>query len=105
MLKQYIDKVLEELSLNNLQGDERYDVVAQLVDHFNGIIIDTVMTNLDIEQLKRFKELVESDDDKKLDEGISNLVAEIPEIHFKIERAIDTEMQNLKSAKAIMDNA
>jgi hypothetical protein len=105
MLKQYIDKILVELSLNNLQGDERYEAVAQLADHFNGIIIDTVMTNLDIEQLKRFKELVESDDDEKLDEGISNLVAEIPEIHFKIERAIDTEMQNLKSAKAIMDNA
>lgn len=105
MLKQYIDKILEELALTNLEGDDRYEVVAQLVDHFNGVIIDTVMVNLDVEQLKRFKELVESDDDEKLDEGISNLVAEIPEIHFKIERAIDTEMQNLKSAKAIMDNA
>lgn len=105
MLKQYIDKILEELALTNLEGDDRYEVVAQLVDHFNGVIIDTVMTNLDTEQLRKFKELVESDDDQKLDEGISNLVAEVPSINFKIDSAIASEMESLKAAKSIMDNS
>ena len=67
-------------------------------------IIETVMANLNVEQLKQFKGLIEESDEQKLDEGISALVAQIPGINFKIDEAIAQELETLKRAKQIIDN-
>ncbi len=103
MIKEAIDNVLNEMGVNDLQGDDRYEVAAALADHFQTVLIDTVMANLDMEQLEEFQRLAELDDPQKMDEGIASLVAQIPGINFKIEEALELEMETLKKAKSVMD--
>ncbi len=102
MIKEAIDNIIKELDLK-LEGDDRYEVAAGLVEHFQQIILDTVLANLETNQLEEFKNLVEQDDLEKMDEGITNLVASIPGINFKIEEALQLEMESIKRSKAIMD--
>jgi|GEM_PF-1313622 hypothetical protein len=103
MLKESIDKLITELGLESLGEDEKYQVIAQITEHLNQVMIDTLTSNLNAEQLARFEQLTALDDAEKMDEGIAQLTAEVPNIHFKIEEAIEHEMNSLKSAKQVMD--
>lgn len=103
MIKDTINKVLAELNVNDLSEDDKYVVMAQLTEHFNKIIIETVLNNLNDEQLKEFKDMVDLEDPEKMDEGIALIVAKIPAINFKIEEALNEEISHIKAAKAIMD--
>lgn len=103
MIKDTIDKVLTEININGLSEDDKYDVMAQLTEHFNKIIIDTVLNNLNNEELKEFKDLVDLEDPEKMEEGIALIVAKIPAINFKIEEALNNEIAHIKAAKEIMD--
>lgn len=103
MIKDQIDKILTELNINGLAEDEKLEVVAQLTDHFNKIVLETVLANLNDTQLQEFKEIVDSNDPDKIDEGISLLVAKIPAIDLKLEEAVNAEIAHIKASKAIMD--
>ncbi|HMR55145.1 MAG TPA: DUF5663 domain-containing protein [Candidatus Doudnabacteria bacterium] len=103
MLKESIDKLITELGLESLGEEEKYQVAAQITDHLNQVMIDTLTSNLNAEQLARFEALTALDDAEKMDEGIAQLTAEIPNIHFKIEEAIEHEMNSLRAAKQVMD--
>lgn len=103
MIKDIIDKVLKELNVNNLSDDDKFAVMEQLTDHFNKIILDTVLSNLNDEQLIEFKNMVDLEDMDKMEEGIALIVAKIPAINFKIEEAINNEIAHIKESKAIID--
>lgn len=103
MIKDIIEKVLNELNINDLPEDDRYEIMAQLTEHFNRLVVSVVIRNLDTDQLKEFRELVELDDAEKMDEGISMLVAKIPAINVQIEEAINSEIAHIKASKEIID--
>ena len=44
-----------------------------------------------------------NDSEEELDEHITQLAAEVPGLQFKIEAAIQAEMENLKAAKQVLD--
>ncbi len=104
MIKDIIHKVLSELNLNGLSEDERFEVMANLMDHFNGIIIQTVMANLNDEQLAEFNAILEKDESEEREEEIAQLVARIPGVDMKIEEALQNEIDTLKASKAIIDS-
>lgn len=103
MIKESIDKMIAELGLESLGEEEKYQVTAQLTEHLNQVVIDTIVGSLNEEQLARFEQLTALDDPEKMDEGIALLTAEIPGVHLKIEEAIEHEISTLKAAKATMD--
>ncbi len=103
MIKDIINRVLTEIGANDMSEEDRYAVMAQLIQHFNKLVIDVVLNNLNDEQLKEFKELVDLDDQEKMEDGISVLVAKIPAINIQIEEAINNEIAHIKASKEIMD--
>ncbi len=102
LLKQHMNQLLEELGANNMTDDEKYEVTAELISHFNKIIIETVIVNLNDDQIVKFRKAVDSDDEN-LEDNIASIVAEIPDMQFRIEDAISAEIKNLKSAKKVLD--
>ncbi|QQS23194.1 hypothetical protein IPM19_01355 [bacterium] len=103
MIKDIINKALADLNINDLQEAEQYQVMTQLTEHFNQIAIDTVIANLNDEQLAEFKSIVSGGDPEKLEDDLSVLVAKIPAIDLKLEEAINSEIAHIKASKAIMD--
>jgi hypothetical protein len=103
MIKDIIDKVLKEIHVDWLSEDERYQVMAQLAEHFNKVIIDTILNNCNEDQLREFKTLIDIEDQSKMEEQISLFVAKIPAINYQIEEALNNEIAHIKAAKEIID--
>lgn len=98
-----INKMLGDLGVNNVAEAEKYELTQQLMDHFNKIIIETMIVSFDDEQLKQFKEYMDKDSEAELDGHITELAASVLGLQFKIEEAIQNEYENLKSAKQVLD--
>lgn len=103
IIQDRINKMLNELGVNDVSAEEKLELTQHLIDHFNKIITETLIINLDDDQLKKFKEYSDKDSEADLDAHISELAASIPGLQFKIEDAIQTEFENLRSAKQVLD--
>ncbi len=103
MLKDIINRALTELNITNIPEEEKDDVIFQLSEHFNQVILDTIISSLNDEQLLEFKDIVSKDDPNDLDEEVALFVAKIPSVEFAIEEAINAEIAHIKASKAILD--
>jgi len=103
IIKDRIKNMLTELGINPSDDTHALEMSNQLMDHFNKIIIETLIIRLNDEQLVRFKNYMDMDTDEELDTHITQLASEIPGLQFKIEEAIQAEFETLKAAKAIID--
>jgi hypothetical protein len=103
IIKDRINNMLLELGVNPTDETEALEMANQLMDHFNKIVIETLIISLDDEKLAKFKSYMEKDSDEELDAHITELAAQIPGLQFKIEEAIQAEFETLKAAKAVLD--
>ncbi len=103
IIKDRIKNMLSELGMSAGSDAEQQEMNDQLMDHFNKIIIETMIVSLNDDQIKRFKEYMDNDTDEQLDEHMTQLAAEVPGLQFKLEEAISNEFDSLKSAKQVLD--
>lgn len=103
MIKDKIDNALKEFNISGLPEAEQYQVVAQLTEHLNQVVLDTVLASLNEQQLKEFKDIISQEDPVKLEEQVALFVAKIPAIDLKLEEAVNDEIAHIKASKAILD--
>jgi division protein CdvB (Snf7/Vps24/ESCRT-III family) len=103
IIKDRINAILTDLAIKPANEAEALEMTQQLINHFDKIILETMIINLDDDQLARFKGYMANDSEEELDEHITQLAAEVPGLQFKIEAAVQAEMENLKAAKQVLD--
>ncbi|KKS82657.1 MAG: hypothetical protein UV58_C0007G0006 [Candidatus Wolfebacteria bacterium GW2011_GWC1_43_10] len=91
--------ILEELGIKNLSPEEEKEVINTVLEHFNKVIIETVILNLDDNQVDRFKAALERNN---FEEEITKITAAVPGLADKIEKAVEDEFALLKKAKGIV---
>lgn len=99
-----INNILAELNISVSSDEERQEMAASLSEHFNKVIIETLILSLNEEQVARFKDYMASDTNEELEQHVMQMSAEIPGMQFKIEEAIQAEFESLKAAKKVLDN-
>ncbi len=98
-----IKQMLSDLGVNEPSSEDQEEITQQLLAHFNKIIVQTLIVNLDDNQLERLNNYMESVPEEELDEKIMSLSAEIPGLQLKIEEAVTNEFENLRTAKKVLD--
>ena len=93
------DTVLAELGIMNVPEADREEVVTGLVNHFSDIMMETVVVNLNNEQLDEFKAALALEPDAR-DEKIAQITALVPGLAQKIESSVMDEIAVLKAARA-----
>jgi len=72
--------------------------MAALVDHFNKVIIETMILNLSDDQLKEFEKVVK-ENPQELEQKVAEMAANVPGLMGEIEKAVQEEILALKLAK------
>lgn len=92
------ESLFKELGLTDLEEKEKKEILGAILDHFNKIIIETAILNLDGENLKKFENALKGNN---LEEEITSICAGVPGLAGKIEEAVEKEFQLIKAAKEI----
>lgn len=93
------DAILAELGIHGLSEKEKQEVGVALLEHFEKVIIETVIVNLDDEELGKFKSALKSEN---LEEKVMAVTAGVPGLAGKIEEALAVEFEVIKSAREAM---
>ncbi|MBI4087721.1 MAG: hypothetical protein HY434_02745 [Candidatus Liptonbacteria bacterium] len=88
--------LLKELGIGDLPDKDKKEVLDALFDHFNKVIIETAILNLDDEGVKKFKAALRG---RHAEDEIASLCAGVPGLAEKIEEAVENEFQLIKAAK------
>ncbi|MFA6136361.1 MAG: hypothetical protein WC705_03350 [Candidatus Paceibacterota bacterium] len=91
--------IIEELGIKGLSPEDEKETVDAVLDHFNKIIIETVILSLNEEQVAQFKTALGQ---SNFEEEITKITAQVPGLADKIERAVNDEFILLKKAKEIV---
>lgn len=94
-IKQSATKLLEDLNLADLQNDERQQVLSQLEDHFNTVILDTLLAQLSTEQFDQLKQSLNS---PNFEAEVASLAATVPGLAEALELRVAEEYKILKAA-------
>lgn len=90
------EALFRELGLKDLSEKDKKELLDALLDHFNKVIIETAILNLDEEGVRKFRSALGS---RRLEEEVASLCASIPGLADKIEEAVENEFQIIKAAK------
>ena len=91
------DAILREFRADDLRGEERKQVLNALLEHFEKVITETVILNLDPAGRDKLSQALS--EEGNLDQKISELTASLPGIAEKIEAAVSREFRLLKLAQ------
>lgn len=90
------DYIIQELELTALTPEEQQEITLSIREHLNDLLLETTIANMSDSQIKMFKKELEKD---KVDESvIMQLTAGIPGIKDKIEEALHTEWEIIKTS-------
>jgi len=93
-LQSTADALLHELKLGHLQGKKRKAILDSIVDHFNKVIIVTLLSALSEEKFERFQKALKSTD---FEGEIEKISAEVPGIGSIVESRIEQEYKLMKA--------
>ena len=98
-----LETIYHEIGLTNMSADDKVQVIDQLSEHFTKLAFDTTINTFNDEQYGRFTYYANNATDLNLlDQQISSIAAEVPDLDNKIMLAIADEVGRLKaSANAI----
>lgn len=96
ILSRDVRAVLSAIGAENLSEKEKTEVMEQVGEHFNKIIIDTAVAELNDEQIKEFHSALDAAD---AEERITEIAVRVPGLLSKIEEAVEQEFEILRSAK------
>lgn len=106
-LEGYIDSlVLEILASPNfvsLPEDQKQQFAVKIKDHFNNVIFDTLLNNLNSDQLNTLKNLGLSSPQVQL--KIEEFSAEIPNFATLLENALKKEIESLKNNPQVLSES
>lgn len=106
-LEGYIDSlVLEILASPNfaaLPEDQKQQYAVKIKDHFNNIIFDTLLNNLNTEQLNTLKNLGLSSPEAQI--KMEEFSAEIPNFATLLENALKKEVEFLKNKPELISES
>jgi len=91
-----LQDVLSALGVQNISEREKPEVVKQLREHFNKVVLDTVVGELDEGQIDEFSRALDAED---AEEKIAAITARVPGLMKKIEDAVGMEIKVLRAAK------
>src|SRR5437763_990957 len=92
-----IDQLLQTLGLNNLSEADKGEVSARLGEHFNQLIIDTVICSLPDDRVEEFERILNLPPEEQGDK-IANICSAIPGLWDRLQSAVDLEVESLKIA-------
>lgn len=98
LLLQNLNQILNDLNVKGLDDREKQEVANQLIEHFNRLIMETIVANLNDQQIAEFNQALDESDDK-MQEKITAITAQVPGLAKKIETAVENEVALLKAAK------
>lgn len=97
-LQEYLDSlvsgILTSPNFTNLSDEQREAFVVKINDHFQNIIFDTLVNNLNTEQLTILKNIGLSSPAARV--KIEEFASEIPNFAGKIEQALMMEVEKIK---------
>lgn len=102
VFKQDIDALLNEIGVKDLPESEKAEVIAKMLEHFDKLILETVVENLSDEQIGEFNQALDLAS-PGMEQEIIAITARVPGLAQKIEAAVRQEIIVLKSAKSQLD--
>ncbi len=91
------EKFLEILGIKPGSEKEKGEILAELTEHFDALILETVVDNLDQKLLAEFKKVHEESPDK-LELWLQERASQIPGLASLIDRAISAEIEAIRSS-------
>lgn len=99
-LDAYIESLVSEImadpGLNNLPQQEKDQYAQRLRDHFNKLIMDTLLNRLSPEQLSEIEKI--KDQPELLEDKIEEYAASVPNLAQDIEERLNREVEAMKQA-------
>ena len=90
------EQLLKAIGVTVTDPAERQAIAADLVTHFQELILETVIQRLSAEQAEAFRQAVASQGDPS--EAIEKITAAIPGLAADIELAVDKELVVIRGA-------
>lgn len=88
--KEFEDKIFKDLHLENLPPEEKEKFLEKLTGHVNTIILNTVIENLNEEQLDEIESKMQTaKTDEEKDQIIAEVAKNIPDLDKKIVQELD----------------
>jgi hypothetical protein len=89
------DELLSALGIKTTDATERQAIASELVDHFQELILETVIQNLTDDQAINFRKGLTSKDPES---AIADIAAGVPGLAQKIDQAVEAELAVVRSA-------
>ncbi len=99
LLGDQADIILKDLGVGEMNESDKNEVMQQLIQHFQKVILETVVVSLDKEHLQAFKDIMEGPEDQ-IEDKMMVLTATVPGLAEKIQQAIHDEFTVVKAAYA-----
>ena len=99
LLEQNLDKVFTEIGVGEMPEADKEEATVELVNHFSNVIMETILTNLNEQQVSEFKAALELESAAR-DEKIAEITSLVPDLSDKIEEAVQRELEVIKAARA-----
>jgi len=94
-LDSLVSEVLTSTDFVNLPEDQKQQYAVKIKDHFNNVVFDTLLNNLNSEQLNILKNLGLNSPQAQV--KIEEFSAEIPNFATLLENALKKEVESLKN--------
>jgi len=101
LIKKEREDLLNALGVSGLSEAEAEEVSVEITEHLERIVMETILANLNDEQLARFEAAIEKGG-PELDATIMSITASVPGLAEEIERSVGVELEAIKQAKNLM---
>lgn len=88
--------IMADPELSNLPQQEKDQYAQRLRDHFNKLIMDTLLNRLSPEQLAEIEKL--KDNQEEMENKIEEYAASVPNLAKDIEERLNREVEAMKQA-------
>lgn len=85
------NQIFQDLRLENLSPQKKKEVLAKIQERFNYIILETLLANLNDEDLTKFKKSLQ--DEGLSSEPVAQIASQTPNLAEKIEQRLKQEYQ------------
>ena len=89
------DRMIRDFKLNAVPPKKRRKILQKISDHFDKVIMITVLGSLSDEQFEGFRTALGSSDPNR---SIGEIVAEVPGLSEKVEAKLELEYVLMKAA-------
>ncbi len=94
-IESLVSDIISQPNLTNLSPEEKTKYADEIRDRFYNVILDTVIDNLNSEQLAAIKDLpIDSDE---MEKKLTEYSASIPYMYVKFEENLKKEVENIKN--------